>query len=124
MYIPDLTPIEPEPNVVAVGWLDEEHPFPRGEVGRDVLDRLFAFCAHPIQRTRGFHPSPFTRRQRMGLPVWRGFRRLVLGSAEIRVPGPMRSYRAPDLIFHYVRDVHYLPPQEFLDALLAAPPPG
>jgi hypothetical protein len=29
-----------------------------------------------------------------------------------------KEYVAPDLIYHYVKDCGYLPPQEFLDALM------
>jgi hypothetical protein len=43
---------------------------------------------------------------------------MLLGSAEIRVPGKaLRTYSAPNLIYHYMKDCGYLPPQEFLDAL-------
>ena len=32
-------------------------------------------------------------------------------------------YAAPNLIFHYVRDHAYKPPQEFIDAVLTGPAP-
>lgn len=39
-------------------------------------------------------------------------------SAEIRVPGRNgKTYAAPNLIYHYMKDCGYLPPQEFLEAL-------
>lgn len=45
-------------------------------------------------------------------------KRLFLGSAEIRVVGEQGiTYAAPTLIFHYVRDHAYRPPEEFLRAL-------
>jgi len=43
---------------------------------------------------------------------------MLLGSAGIRVPGKAgKTYGAPNLIYHYMKDRGYLPPQEFLDAL-------
>jgi hypothetical protein len=43
---------------------------------------------------------------------------MVLGSAEIRVKGAGgKVYAAPNLIYHYMKDCGYLPPQEFLGAL-------
>ena len=47
----------------------------------------------------------------------RGDEELRLGSAEIRVFGREEgTYAAPDLIYHYVVDHHYLPPEEFIKA--------
>lgn len=44
--------------------------------------------------------------------------KMLLGSAEIRVPGKgVKSYAAPNLLYHYIKDCGYLPPQEFLDAV-------
>ena len=54
-----------------------------------------------------------TIRMRSGLrPVW-------LGNGEIRVTGEDGTvYAAPTMIAHYVAEHHYLPPQEFVDAVL------
>jgi hypothetical protein len=48
---------------------------------------------------------------------------LKLGSAEIRVFAVGVIYAAPDLVFHYVRDHEYKPPQTFIDAVIAGPSP-
>ncbi len=41
-------------------------------------------------------------------------------SAEIRVLGKNgKSYAAPNLIYHYIKDCGYFPPQEFIDAVKA-----
>jgi hypothetical protein len=49
---------------------------------------------------------------------------LKFGSAEIRVIGSDSViYAAPNLVFHYVRDHGYKPPQSFIDAVLAEPAP-
>jgi hypothetical protein len=47
---------------------------------------------------------------------------MLLGSAEIRVPGKDgKVYAAPNLIYHYIKDCGYLPPQEFIDAVALMP---
>lgn len=50
--------------------------------------------------------------QRNGVDVW-------LGNGEVEVKGAAGSgYRAPTLLYHYVTEHGYLPPQEFIDAVL------
>lgn len=50
---------------------------------------------------------------------------VMLGSAEIWVPGREGCiYAAPTLIVHYVEAHEYLPPPEFIEAVLRDPPPG
>lgn len=125
MYIEDLTPYvylgrQPNPNVLAIGWLDAEHEFPKGPVLQALQSKLLACCFSPVNRTRGFHQSPFLKPSPMGYPVELDGKKMLLGSAEIRVPGLMgKSYVAPNLIYHYIKDCGYLPPKEFLDAVQA-----
>jgi len=127
MYFEDLSPYEylgrePDPNVLTVGWLDAEHDFPKGTVSDAVLEKILALCFKPVNSTRGIHPSPFIPRNPKefptGYPVEYKGKRTALGSAEIRVPGKNgKIYAAPNLIYHYIKDCGYLPPQEFLEAL-------
>jgi hypothetical protein len=125
VYYPDLTPYaylqeRPDENVVNIGWLDAGHEYPRGSVPDAFLARLFDLCASPVNRTRGYHLCPFCAVKKMGLPAALGGRKVTLGSAEIRVPASDgKAYAAPDLIFHYVRDHEYQPPDEFVDAVLS-----
>jgi len=123
MFYPDLTPytflaLSPNPNLLNVGWLDEQHDFPRGEVPPAVLDRLLERCANPVNRARGYHQTPLIKSYRYGYPVILGNQELVLGGAEIRIPGKCGiTYACPDLIYLYMRDCSYLPPDEFLAAV-------
>jgi hypothetical protein len=124
MYIQDLTPYiylnrEPDANVLAVGWLDAEHEFAKGALPKDVLERVLALCFKPVNQTRGFHQSPFLKSASPGYPIEHQGQKMLLGSAEIRVSGRGgKCYAAPNLIYHYIKDCGYLPPQEFLDALM------
>jgi hypothetical protein len=123
MYFQDLSPYtylnrEPDPNLLTVGWLDAEHEFPKGKVPESLLMKVLALCFNPINPTRGIHPSPFVQNSPLGYPVEYKGKRMGLGSAEIRVLGNNgKTYAAPNLIYHYIKDCGYLPPQEFLDAL-------
>jgi hypothetical protein len=40
------------------------------------------------------------------------------------VPADDLLYVAPEMISHYVEEHEYLPPREFIDAVLASPMPG
>jgi hypothetical protein len=47
----------------------------------------------------------------------------TLGSGEFRITSSNgATFVAPDLIVHYIADHAYLPPQEFLEAVLEAGP--
>ena len=50
---------------------------------------------------------------------------LRLGFAEIRAfSDDGKVYAAPNLMFHYIVDHSYLPPSEFIDAVLKGPRPS
>jgi hypothetical protein len=123
MYFKDLAPYvylkgEPDNNVLTVGWLDGEHAFTKGLAPASALERVLALCFKPVNQARGFHQSPFLKPAPLGYPVEYKGRTMLLGSAEIRVLGRAgKSYAAPNLIYHYMKDCGYLPPLEFLDAL-------
>jgi hypothetical protein len=120
MYFQDLTVYtylnhRSEQSVLSVGWLDDEHEFTRGSVPNEVLERILALCFQPVNQTRGFHQSPFLKPAPFGYPVEYNGQKMLLGSAEIRVSGRSgKIYAAPNLIYHYIKDCGYLPPQEFL----------
>jgi hypothetical protein len=125
MYFKDLSPYsylgrEPDTNTLTVGWLDSEHEFPKGSVKEQILYRVLGLCFKPINQTRGFHQSSFLQPSPVGYSVEYNGKKMLLGSAEIRVPGKNgKFYAAPNLIYHYIKDCNYLPPQEFLDAVEA-----
>ncbi|MEW6206883.1 MAG: hypothetical protein AB1631_00845 [Acidobacteriota bacterium] len=55
--------------------------------------------------------------------IYRHGRAIGFGSGEIRVRGRGRiRYAAPTLIYHYIETHRYLPPQEFIEAVLAIAP--
>ena len=127
MHYPDLTPYEYFPwqkssKVVNIGWLEAGHAFNEGDIAEKAIDRLFLFCTHGVNATRGHHLCHFCSKPAFGFRVTRNNRELILGSAEIRVFGKNGIiYAAPNLVYHYVVDHHYRPPGEFIEALLTDP---
>lgn len=113
-----------DPPQLNVGWLDRDHAYPQGEAPEGFLDRLWAFCCEQVNLTRGVHKCELCSEPTFGVRVQRGDEECWLGSAEIRVFGrEAGTYAAPNLIYHYVVDHHYLPPEEFIRAVLEGPLP-
>jgi hypothetical protein len=124
MYYSDLTLYryierESATDVLNIGWLDIAHPFPKKKASQELLDALFEKCLRAVNQTRGFHQCQFCSVPTFGTEVSRNDKTIRLGSAEIRVEAQDgKVYAAPNLIYHYVLEHDYDPPQEFLEALL------
>jgi hypothetical protein len=120
-YIPDLTAWSTH---LAVGFLSARHHFPRGRCPHGALDAICELIVPAAENgSRGLHPCEFCP---TGSESWRtieyGEKVLRLGNAEILVPRRDRGYYlAPTLIAHYIVEHEYLPPSEFLEAVLALP---
>ena len=57
-YFPDFAPYaygRAQPGVVHVGWLDDEHAFPKGPINRRLVEKMKSLAAKPVELTRGFH---------------------------------------------------------------------
>lgn len=113
------------PKTKTVGWLSREHTFEKEMPSQEHLTLLWDFCTVQTMQMRGFHLCELCENpERSHLLVQRNGETLSLGSAEIRVFGNDGTiYAAPNLIYHYVRDHGYRPPQSFLTALENSPKP-
>ena len=117
-FFDDLTPytyLHPEdeqPGTVNIGWLDRWHSFPTGETSEAFRGKLQQLCLRRVKQTRGFYSCDFCKG-----------RDKPHGSAEIRVRGEGRVYAAPELVYHYVVIHNYLPPEEFIAAVLNSDQP-
>jgi len=118
------TVFEDSSQVICVGWLDAGHPFPTGAVDEDFLAALRYLCVnHQAVVTRGFHECNLgdcTARPSWPLIMLRfDDHEAPLGIAEIRVEQENGvEIAAPTLIYHYVTDHQYRPPDYFVDAVL------
>lgn len=129
-YIPDLStcayfaPSVASPRLVAVGWLEPEHPIVIGPVSAEFVSRLVELLVDPWQpfAFRGRHRCGFCRLT--GGPGEVGFRgtRVGIGWSNLFVPAADRVYAAPSMIVHSIDAHGYAPPDEFIAAVLACPP--
>jgi len=110
------------PEAANVGWLDREHNFPTQQPTEEFLDCLWNFCKHCVVKTRGFHRCELCSDEFSNFEQ-RKTEKLLLGTAEIRVISNDRVYASPTLIYHYVSQHHYKPPDDFIKAVIDGPSP-
>ena len=108
-YYDDLTPYEygrPGINKVNIGWLDIGKDYPKGEVSKELIEKIK--LAPTQERYKGFHLCPFCDKNK-GRPASCTSNQQVEGNGKI--------YVFPQLLAHYIESHQYLPPKEFLDAV-------
>ena len=136
MYIEDLSPFIRSKNTfqpwrksrkegVAVGWLDVAVPYSKGNPPMPFVAALRTLARSPQRITRGFHRCPFCEEHRgESVPGENNLSDEVTalqGNGEIHVRSKTRGiFIAPALIYHYVSAHNYLPPQDFIHAVLQA----
>ncbi len=123
----DLTPYRysaaPQPNVLNVGWLSRDQPFPSVPPDERFVDALRRLVAYPTNLARGSHLCEFCPPPKKKLSPG-GILMIdpepgTTGNGEIKVRGgDGLLYVAPVLILHYVSEHHYAPPQQFVEAVL------
>jgi hypothetical protein len=117
-------PIEEPHTLKAVGWLGPSRPFHTGDVSDAFLEKLCQLLAH------NWLPSPFPGVHecelcRPGVQSSFIFGDHHLSStsvANLFVPQDGVIYVAPEGIGHYILCHRYLPPPEFIEAVLNCPP--
>jgi len=108
--------------LVCAGWLDAKYPVRTGEPPPRFVEKLAWLCVNDLHAgMRGFHSCNLCPPGSSWVNVLRDGRKHLLGTAEIRVRTPHFTYAAPNLVLHYVVDHHYLPPDDFVEGVLAAP---
>lgn len=125
MYFKDLTQYKymAKEDSLNIGWLEKGHLVKKGEVPEEFIEKLWKYLRYPVNVCRGFYVCSFCKKQEKDmLPVvtFKGEKRKT-GYYEIRVFGEDgKVYAAPGLIFHYVLQHNYKPPQEFIDAVISS----
>ena len=120
-FFPDMstiTVVAAGRQVRAIGWLDRDHEFPQGDVPAGFVERLEQFVAHSHESAR-----------ELGFPTFLGFHECGFcgnanGDGEFGVPRGQLLFVAPVLILHYVSAHRYLPPADFVTAVMKSPVPG
>jgi hypothetical protein len=115
MHIPDLT--ETSRRTLEVGWLHPDHPFRQGLAPAGFVERLKEFLKRRTACYEIFHWGVC-----MGFHTC-GFCKKAHDTGSFGVLREGKLYRAPTMIVHYVEQHQYLPPDEFISAVLAGPLP-
>ena len=134
-YFPDLAPYsyghDSHPGVVHVGWLDGIHPFPKGHVASQLIEKMKGLATKPVELYRGKHLCEVCVQPKDIIKTFIPNRVKVLdpegqwmkwadsrsSNGEIRVLSDGITYAAPVLIVHYIEEHGYLPPAQFLEAI-------
>lgn len=110
--------------LLAVGWLDPEHPYTKGTVDRELFEALACVASYSWQ------PLAFGGRHACAFCVFTGGPSRIevadttvkIGASNVFVPAPEAVYVAPSLVLHYIDAHGYAPPDEFQRAVAACPP--
>lgn len=130
-YIPDLTLCTyaraSYGPTLAIGWLDGSKRYTQGKAPLALLLKMRDWALNPqksvINWTRGWHDANLKKVQN---PVNAAYPQDIfstegthkLNNGEFHVHYNGKFYASPAMIFHYVLDYDYLPPQEYIDAVL------
>ena len=126
-YFEDLsrcTYFSGHPELIAIGWLDDKHPYQRGRaIERSVFDALGALLKDPWQpfAMAGVHNCAFCRFSGGCGVVDVGFSKVYVGATNIFVPFGTAVFVAPSLVLHYIDAHEYEPPDVFVKAVLECP---
>lgn len=127
-HFADLTvcryfPIDHENKLLAVGWLDRDFDYTRGEVDPDVVANLCDMLVSPWEPavTMGWHDCPFCRFSDGPRQFTYNGVTVNLGVSNVFVPADGCIYIAPSLVLHYIDAHDYSPPEPFCDAVMECP---
>lgn len=120
-WFPDMgheAMVESGDHVRAVGWLHGGHPFPRGKISPEFTEKLGRIverrhhCVDELYwaAAGGYHTCELCGNAR--------------GTANLGVPAGDVLFVAPEMVLHYIEQHGYLPPEEFIAAVIASPLPG
>lgn len=128
-YYADLSPCHYFPSdldgrLLAVGWLDAEFPYPKGNVDAQFMAKLVELFVNVWQPGlfMGRHECQFCRFT--GGPTAFEFKNntVCIGASNLFVPASGFIYVAPSLILHYIDSHGYAPPEAFQRAVMECPP--
>src|SRR5687767_2054296 len=128
MYYDDMSIYEymsgfPMLTVFNIGWLEGEHPYTTGDIDDEALNQIRQILFHEkdINKMRGFHMCslcPYDPVHHAPMYVQIDGKARTLGMSEIWIPGDNDVvYAAPSMIYHYIVEHTYKPPEMFLEAL-------
>lgn len=127
-YYADLTACDyfgpTDAPLLAIGWLDRDHPYHKGQVTRQCFESLAGLLANAWQpfAVAGRHRCELCSFTGGPAAVRIGDTDILIGMTNVFVPASDCVYVAPSLVLHYIDAHGYVPPDEFLRAVEACPP--
>lgn len=126
MFYPDLSDYQynlasPIEKVKNIGWLEKPHPFSEGLSEPFFVKKLFSIIKYKeFNIYRGVQDCYYCNHD----DFIYGFSdndEVFLGHGEIWVPSITKDiiYTSPTLMYHYIEKHHYLPPQDYIDSVMA-----
>ncbi len=112
-------------NVKNVGWLERSKPYNTGDVDGDFLPRLSNIILGndvidtQVNKMRSVHPCSLSSCYLQ--EIKEGERKACLGAAEIWIPSIENDdfFASPSMVYHYIEKHGYLPPKEFISAVMS-----
>jgi hypothetical protein len=122
--------VQPEHHlsVLNVGWIGCGMSYPRGETSSNLLEKMkriivnseTSFFKPIVWRSRGQDRCPVCGLQDLVLED--GINIEVLGSSELFIPSSLQNnlyFISPLLLYHFILEHAYLPPNQFIDSIMA-----
>ena len=107
-----------------VGWLDTSHAYSKGETSGSFLSKLRqSICARQsnvdahVNVIRGVHSCNICGGPRIEIDCQNS--KVLLGMSEIWLPASRGYFASPSMTLHYIEVHGYVPPQEYVDAVMA-----
>lgn len=113
-------------NVINIGWLGGVGSFQIGNVSEEFIKNLWEYYKCPFFTTRKVYQNEKLDGYWKFFTAFLNGREIGLGSSEIRVLDKKKGvvYASPNLIIHYIINHNYLPPQEYIKAVIEGPKPN
>lgn len=124
-YYEDLSPCDyfgqSWSHLVAIGWLESNREYVRGEVSTEFFKSLIELLVNPWQPVvaSGVQRCNFCRFSGGPGKLQFGGITVRIGVANLFVPEEHQVFVAPSLIAHYIDSHEYAPPNKFQQAVLA-----
>lgn len=106
--------------LLAIGWLERGQTFSEGEAEEKVIDRARKIQGQTFGRIsgyRGLHRCDLCEPEEAGFGI-------EDSHVNLFIPGNDCVYMASGGLVHYMEEHSYLPPEEFVSALLSCPLPS
>jgi hypothetical protein len=107
-----------------IGWIDSSMEYEKAEKNEEFLKKMLILIKKSGNMMRGYHRCQYCLKDRMIgneydlICVKEGDSTITLGSREIYFQYGNFVFISPDLIYHYIENHSYKPPDLYYDAVM------